>query len=111
MNELNLTSFCFSRELEEEIAFRLDVYFESNDEAIERNVIIRELMSDMDDREDVAFEFRKELQDFGIRIGIFRAYTKGELDKVVFSGHGKKYDFKRKDKFYMFESWKPLEQK
>lgn len=102
-----------SRELESEIQYRIEnsreeVETGGADEALTRTEVLRELMQDADDKDTVAYTFRKELQNLGIQLGIYKEYSKEQLDGISQMGRGKKYDFKRGDKFYLFESWSGL---
>ncbi len=100
----------FSKELQEEIRFKRQVSKDSIEpgEAIESfGSIIRELMRDMDDFEFSA-TMRRELQDFGIRLGIFKPNTLAQINSIASCGRFRKYDFKRGPVYYVFESWKPL---
>ena len=94
----------FSKELEINIQYIMDCcdeYDRGRWEAVQM------IMQDMDDISYWAILHRKELIDFGIEIGIYKAYTKYQID--ISASTGKKYDYKRGDKYYCFESWKPLE--
>lgn len=102
----------FSKELQEEIRFKRQVSKDSIEpgEPIESfESIIQMLMCEMDDP-DFSSTMRKELQDFGIKLGIFSANTKADLANIVVLGHGKKYDFKRGGIYYRFEDWKALKE-
>jgi hypothetical protein len=104
-----LAVLAFSTALEEEITERLDIaHSEAGNEHVDRNDIIKEMMQDMDDRETVAHEFRGELRDYGIAIGVFEPHTREQLDKITTTG-GRKYEFKRDGLFYLFKSWAPLD--
>lgn len=94
----------FSADLESEIAERIEM-----SEDATRLDVLKELMQDMDDRGMVAYEFRRELQDIGIMLGIFSAKTREQLDRVQISGGRKKYDFRRGDTFYVFDNWDALQ--
>jgi hypothetical protein len=102
----------FSPELEAEIASLMDIHSEGLDEddpPPTRVDVIKELMQDSEDREHSASDFKNELRDFGIAIGVYKPYTKEQLENV-YVNRGKKYDFRRGGKFYSWESWKPLEE-
>ena len=102
----------FSPALEAEIEYQIDNFgspSEDNDfESLTRSDIILRLMQDCDDPDLMAYEFRRELQDYGIEIGIYVANTKQQIDQIQQLGGGKKYDFKRGDRYYTFDSWDPL---
>lgn len=107
----------FSKGLNNEVEYLLD----SSEEMIEddfggdrgaaRKEIIKELIQDMDEPDHPAGEFKKELEDYGVKVGVFREITKDEMARtvVISRSRGKKYDFKRGGKFYVFKDWKPLE--
>ena len=102
----------FSEKLEAEIAHKLNAAAESADPdepVFTRGAAIKELMQDADLPETTAHEFKRELEDFGIAAGIFTPKTKAQIANIVSIGRGKKYDFKRGEVYYRFESWKPLE--
>ena len=71
---------------------------------------IQYLMEDMDYKDTVGYEFRYQLQNYAAELGIYKAHTKQEVDSIqVYGGKKRKaYCFKRKDKYYVFESWKPI---
>lgn len=109
-----MTTIRFSQALEDEIAYLIGAADEMDDgDQMTRAEAIRHLMEDMHDRDHPASEFRRELQDFGALIGVFVANTKAQIDEaVVVSARGgsrPKYAFKRGDRYYVFESWKPLD--
>jgi hypothetical protein len=109
-----MTTIRFSQALEDEIDYLIGARDEMDDgDQMTRAEAIRTLMGDMQDREHPASEFRRELQDFGAAIGVYVALTKDQLDNVTVwsarSGYRQKYDFKRGDRYYVFESWKPLD--
>jgi hypothetical protein len=56
----------------------------------------------------IASDFKKELENFGAKIGIFKEISKEELANIHISGGGRKYDFQRGGKYYVFDSWEPL---
>lgn len=103
----------FSPALEGEIRFKIETSADSVEDGEEvktRAEVLRELMEDMDYPEHVASEFKRELEGFGIEIGVFREITKEEMSRIfVIGGDRKKYSFKRGGKFYKFETWKPME--
>lgn len=98
-----------SSDLENEIGHLRQSFGESADpgESLSRNEAIKRLMEDMDDPDLYASKFKKELEDYGAKIGIYKPYTKSQLDQITVS-RGRKYDFKRGDTYYVFESWEPL---
>jgi len=106
-------SFVFSPGLEEEIQFQMDNFNEAPAEERDNQILtraeaIKRMMEDTDDSQLTAYDFKKELENFGAKIGIFREISKEEIANTYISGHGNKYDFKRGDKYYVFDSWKPL---
>ena len=105
----------FSPELEEEIKFQMDNYNEdqtgeilTEDDKLTIGDAIQRLMQDMDDPDHQASRFKKELENFGISIGIYKPITKLQMDRTQILGRGKKYDFKRGSIYYVFDSWEPL---
>jgi len=94
----------FSKELEVEIAEKMD----ASEDAV-RSICIKELMEDMDDRGLIAWDYRRELQNYGIAIGVFKEITEEDMQSIIVSS-GKKYDFKRNGKYYSFDSWDGLAQ-
>jgi hypothetical protein len=101
-----------SKGLEKEIAHKLNVDRdppEAGESLYDRADAIQELMQDMDFPEHPASQFKKELEDYGASIGVFKPYSKAQIDEIVTTG-GKKYDFKRGDKYFRFESWEPLKE-
>ena len=66
------------------------------------------IMGDCDDRCNTAWENRNEIHEYAIELGIYKEYTKEQIDLMVVSG-GKKYDFKKDGKYYCFDSWEPIE--
>ena len=72
---------------------------------------IQYLMEDMDCKDTIGYEFRYQLQNYAVELGIYKAHTKQEVDAIKIIGGKKRkaYCFKRKDKYYVFESWKPIE--
>jgi len=99
----------FSKRLEAELEY-LESCWEGDPESMfaTRKDRIRYVLELMDHKEHWAKDFRTELQNFGIEIGMYKPYTKAELD-MIYVNRGKKYDFKRGDLFYRFESWEPFE--
>jgi hypothetical protein len=91
----------FSKRLEAEIDDRVAMRGNTREEAV------LDLLMECDDREMVAWDFRYELRDYGIKIGVFREITPGEIERTVVSS-GKAWDFKRNGKYYVFDSWTPL---
>ena len=77
-------------------------------------VALMEVMQDSDDPcRPIQFEFRNELREIGIKLGIFGVITEKEManSMVISTDTGrscKKYDFKKKGVCYRFVSWKPL---
>lgn len=102
----------FSKKLENEIKFNIESGSENVDESekISRGDAIRRVMEDMEESDHPASEFKKELQDFGIKTGIYKEYSKEQIDKITTTG-GRKYNFKRGDKYYILDTWKSLENK
>ena len=99
----------FSPELEAELRYRIEDLDHGDDDAPSREDVLQQLMQDCDNPEHVASEFKRELDDFGIEIGVYRETTIEEMARRVVMGRcRKKYDFKRGGRFYVFESWKPL---
>lgn len=107
-NEEKFSSDSFSKELESDIKHKINTAEESLDEGetlqYTREDAIRELMQDMDEPEHYAFLHKKELEDFAIKESIYKPYTKEQLSQIQVSS-GRKYDFKRGDKYYRFEGW------
>ena len=106
----------FSKSLLSEIKYYKDIW-EDDGGCIEsyfstNHGIILFLMEDMDIKESLGNEYKYELQNYAVKIGIYKPHTKKQIDdKMVFTTNGKrrkKYDFKRKDKYYVFESWQPI---
>lgn len=85
-----------------------DVDIGHAEEAKKIHDVLYEMIQDMDDKDLPAYEFRKELQTIGIKLGIFKPNTKEEIDKIQIMGGGKKYDFKRGEIYYTFETWDNL---
>jgi hypothetical protein len=104
----------FSPKLEEEIQYQVDNFNESaeNGGTLSKTEAVQRMMNDMDEPEMIAAEFKKELQDFGISIGVWKPYTKEQLANMTISTssgrRASKYEFKRGDRYYIFESWEPL---
>lgn len=101
----------FSSKLQEEIKFQQDTFAESADsgEVLRVQDALQRMIQDMDDPGVVAYEFRRELQNIGIELGLWKPYTKAQIDEiVVMGGRGRKYCFKRGDRYYVWDSWKPL---
>jgi hypothetical protein len=103
----------FSTGLEEEIQYIMDTFNESppedrDNEILTRPEAIHRIMQDMSDSGMIASDFKKELENFGAKIGIFKEISKEEMANTMISGRGRKYDFKRGDKYYVFDSWEPL---
>jgi hypothetical protein len=67
-------------------------------------------MEDIGYKGTAGHEFRYQLQSYAAELGIYKAHTKQEVDSIkVYGGKKRKaYCFKRKDKYYVFESWKPI---
>lgn len=103
----------FSPALEAEIRYRLETKHDSydpsdpEDSLATREDVLQELIQDSDIPDHYAASFKKELQNFQIEIGIVKASTKKQLENVTVT-RGKKYDFKRGELYYRFESWEPL---
>lgn len=100
-----------SPKLEEEIAYLLDLDRdepEPGETPYGRSDALQQLMQDMDMPDTVASEFRRELEDYGAWLGVFKPHTKAQIDSIISIGRGKKYDFKRCDVFFIFESWAPI---
>lgn len=97
----------FSSGLQDEINHKINAAKESN-EVLSEGDAIHQLLDDSDFKDHPAYQFKKELQDIGISKGVFKSYTKNQIDNIVSTG-GKKYDFKRGDIYYRFESWQPLD--
>ena len=103
----------FSPGLEEEIQFQMDNFNDApaedrDNEILTRSEAIQRMMEDMDDIETVAYGFKKELENLGVKIGVFREISKEEIANTQILGRGRKYDFTRGDKYYIFNNWKPL---
>lgn len=98
------SSIVLSQGLREEIEF----YLEQSEGEMTVGDVIRDMIADMDIRGTNAYEFRKELQGIGIRYGVFKPYTKSQIDQIKVT-RGKAYDFKRGEVFYVFDTWDRLE--
>jgi hypothetical protein len=110
----SFAAWTFSAPLEYEIAQLIQIHEDSRDMEDEedgplsRAEAVQQIMQDSDGRDHWASEFKQELRAFGIAVGIFIPKTKGQLDRIVSLGRGKKYDFKQGGTFYVFKSWTPL---
>jgi len=91
-----------SRSLKDEME-----YVMGDDGEVTVGEALKELMQDCDDKNHPASEFKKELQDIGIRLGVYKPQTKSQISQVV-TNKGKAYSFKRGDVFYIFDSWNPV---
>jgi hypothetical protein len=98
----------FSDKLESEIEYLLDQ--QDPDEGLTREDMIQDMMKNMEDKDHWANEFRTELENYGIKVGIYRAITPEEMERTTTTS-GRKYDFKRGGTAYVFKSWAPLEKK
>lgn len=101
----------FSKGLESEIDYYTDAISERwtvhSEKPYSKKEILQELMQDhMDNPQHPISKYKSELQDFGAKIGIWKPVSKTQLKDMVVPG--KKYDFKRGDKYYIFNSWDPL---
>lgn len=107
-------TWVFSPDVEEEISYLIQIHEDSRDTEdaedapLSRAEAVQQMMQDSDGRDHWSADYRKELQTFGIAVGIFKAKTKEQLARIVSIGRGKKYDFKRGEQFFCFTSWKPL---
>jgi hypothetical protein len=90
--------------LREEIEF----YLENSEGEMTVGDVLRDMITDMNIPETNAYELRKELQNIGIRYGVFKPHTKSQMGQIQAS-RGKAYDFKRGEVFYVFETWDRLE--
>lgn len=99
-----------SKALWDEIKILQEIFAESADEGevLSKSEALRRLMEDYDEPDSVAYSFRKELRKLSIDLGIVKTYTKKDLINIYIS-RGKKYDFKKGDLFYSWETWEPLE--
>lgn len=98
----------FSSELAAEIAYRVESFNEQDEadrdgQTIDESEVIKEMITEMDDRASFAYQHRKELEDYAINIGVYKGLTKDELSSIV--SNGKKYDFKSGGLYYVFTSW------
>ena len=95
--------------LRNEIQFRVEAVAEMGEsESLSLNEALKQTILDAEYSEGPATEFRKELQNIQIQLGIVKPYTLDQL-KERYVSRGKKYDFKRGNIYYAFESWLPLE--
>ena len=81
-------SIKFSLGLEEEIQFQMDNFNdapaeERDDQTLTRAEAIQRIMEDMDGSESVAHSFKKELENFGAKIGIFREISELPTNEFV----------------------------
>jgi hypothetical protein len=106
MREMIADKWKFSQGLEEEIQYLIDLC--EDDEPRTRTDALVEIIQDSDMRDHWAWAFRRELQDFGIQVGLYTARSKQQIDEMAFCGRGKKYDFKRGENYYLFNSWDVL---
>jgi hypothetical protein len=74
-------------------------------EIISRWDALKQLIEDYNDKDLPAYEFREELRKIQADLGVLEPYTKEQVDRIVVTG-GKKYEFKKGDIFYVFNSWK-----
>ena len=114
VGKLKTTKTKFSKGLEAEIDSYTDVISERwtayGEKPYSKKEILQELMQDhMDNPQHPISKYKRELQDFGAKIGIWKSVSKTQLKEMV--APGKKYEFKRGDKYYVFDSWKPLMKK
>lgn len=111
--KLTFEDWKFSEELEAEIQYHINMHEDDRDPTDPedgprtRADVVQELMQDMDMPHHIANEFKDELRAFGRTVGIFRHYTKKQLENVQVSS-GKKWDHKHKGEAYLFEGWEPL---
>ena len=97
----------FSKKLEADIEYLIDCCDEHKRGRWEAIWII---MEDCDIKTNFAWEHKTEINKFAIELGIYKAYTKEQIDeKMVFPKGRKKYCFKRVGKYYCFDSWNPIE--
>jgi hypothetical protein len=96
----------FSKKIEDEINYLVNDV--EREYPYSRNDAIKDLMQDCDDNETIAWDFRKELNAFAIKIGVYKEMTQWDLDNTIVT-RGKVYDLKVNKKFYKFDSWLPLE--
>lgn len=89
--------------LESEIAERMSIAAD-DEETLTRDDVLRMMVMDYDYPGTVAHYFRRELQNYGVHKGIFKAHTQQDLDRVTVSS-GKKYEFKRNGVYYCFDKW------
>ena len=80
---------------------------EAAEDAVTVGQALQEIMQDSSDKGHPASAFRKELQDIGIRLGVYRGYTADQMRNFAVT-KGKAYDFKRGNTFYVFETWAPV---
>jgi N12 class adenine-specific DNA methylase/DNA-directed RNA polymerase specialized sigma subunit len=102
------------------LAQEMDAQVESSndsEETITRNSVLKSLIQDADDSDAAAYDYRKELQEIGLSLGLYKGYTKEQLKDIQVmgsssekvKGKNRKYDFKRGDLHYRFEGWGPLD--
>ena len=103
-----------SKPLQDEFKFRYSIYeyeYESGgtDEAFDVADTLMMFIQDMDDQDSNVYPMRRELQNIGIELGIFKPYTKEQLKNIVMVGrNARKFDFKRNDTYFVFTDWDVL---
>ncbi len=100
----------FSKKLKDEIEYVKDTFAESADEGetLSTGEALRRLMEDCDEKDSVASLFKTELRNLEIELGIVRPISQKEMDNTYVT-RGKKYDFKLKGIYYVFNNWDALE--
>jgi len=94
-----------SSPLLEEINYRIETTKESEEETTFKDEL-QYLISEIG--EESVRQFKKELEDIGIHLGIYKEIGIDKLKNIEVS-RGKRYDIKRNGKYYIFDSWVPLE--
>jgi hypothetical protein len=97
----------FSPKLEAEISERLYINHEDGGD-MTRADYVKELIQDSDDRDAVAFDFRKELREYAIEVGIYVVVSDAEYHDTVVHGNKSKMYYRHKGLRYRFESWRVL---
>ena len=97
----------FSTKLEADIEYLIDC---CDDHKRGRWEAIWIIMEDCYDRDNFAWEHKNEIREYAIELGIYKEYSKEQIDVMMVIPKGsKKYSFKKYGKYYCFDSWKPIE--
>lgn len=99
-----------STKLKAEIKYLCDAFNDSgyDGETLSELEALRRLIEDSDGSDSVAAAFKNELKNIQIQLGIVRPISQKEMDNTYVT-RGKKYDFKLKGIYYVFDSWDGLE--